>query len=236
MSYLKAEGFQELLFVDDAFNVQPKRILEFAELLKKENLDFDWHFNGRIDVSNVRLLRTIVRLGAKSVCYGIESGNQRILDYYRKKITPEGATSAVKNAKKAGIQYIGAGFIIGAPTETRQEVLNTIKFGLKLQKHGLTALQFQPLFISPGTELYQEILEAGHIDLEKDWGKELAAVDVVPGSLNRQYLDVLAGEAYKRFITNKRYIISEFLYSGRRLYRLRGIYRLLQQRRDSRST
>jgi anaerobic magnesium-protoporphyrin IX monomethyl ester cyclase len=234
LRYLQEEGFQEVLFTDDAFNAKPKRILKFARLFKKEKLDFYWHINGRVDVGDVHLLRTIVNIGCKTICYGIESANQRILDYYNKRTTPDIAMRAIKNAKKAGVEYVGGGFIIGAPTETKEEILNTINFGLRLQKFGLTALQFGVLFISPGTELYQEFLNAGYIDLEKDWGRELAAPDIVPGTLNREYLERLAGYAFKKFITNKRYIISEYLKSVKSMYRLQGITRLLQPRARSR--
>ncbi len=228
--YLQDEGFEEVLFTDDAFNANPKRILKFARLLKKEKLDFYWHINGRIDVGDVHLLRTLVKLGCKTICYGIESANQRILDYYNKRTTPDIAIAAVKKAKKAGIEYISGGFIIGAPTETKEEVLNTIKFGLKLQKYGLTALQFQLLFISPGTELYQEFVNKGYIETEKVWGRELASVDVVPNSLNREYLELLASQGFRKFITNKKFIISEYLKSAGSMYRLQGISRLLQPR------
>ncbi len=228
MSYLQSEGYRELLFTDDCFNANPKRILKFARLIKKEKLDFDWHINGRINRSEAQLLRTMVKTGCKTIIYGIESANQRILDYYHKRTTPSMAITAVKNAKKSGIEYIGAGFIIGAPIETQEEVLNTIKFGLKLQRYGLTALQFQLLFLSPGTALYEQYQSMGYIDQEKDWGRELIAVEVVPSSLTRQYLEVLAKNAYKKFITNKRYLIYEYLKSIRSSYRLQGLYRLLQ--------
>ncbi|MHA1131007.1 MAG: B12-binding domain-containing radical SAM protein [Candidatus Helarchaeota archaeon] len=232
MNYLQSEGYHELLFTDDCFNANPRRILRLVQLIKREKLDFDWHINGRINRTDVPLLRTMVQVGCKTIIYGIESANQRILDYYHKRTTPAMALTAVKNAKKSGIEYIGAGFIIGAPIETREEVLNTIKFGMKLQEQGLTAVQFQLLFLSPGTVLYNQYQSQGYIDPEKDWGNELVAVDVVPSSLSRQYLEVLAKEAYKQFITNQHYLIYEFLKSIRSSYRLQGIYRLLHSRKN----
>ncbi len=230
MLYLEAAGFEELLFTDDCFNANVKRTLKLCKLMKKEKLDFAWHAVGRIDKSNVNFLRTMERAGCKSLVYGIESANQRILDYYGKMTTTDMAITAVKNSKKAGLDYIGAGFIIGAPIETREEVINTIKFGLKLQKYGLTTPQFQILFLSPGTELYQECFEKGYIDYERDWCKELPAVDVVPGALDRQYLETLAKIGFKEFITNRRYMISQFLKSAGNLYRLRVVYYFLQRK------
>lgn len=233
MLYLQSAGFEELLFTDDCFNANEKRTLRLCRLMKKEKLDFAWHAVGRIDRSNVRFLRTMVESGCKSLVYGVESANQRILDYYAKMTTPDMALTAIKNSKKAGLDYIGAGFIIGAPIETRQEVINTIKFGLKLQKHGLTTPQFQILFLSPGTELYQECLEKGYIDHERDWCKELAAVDVVPNTLTHQYLEDVAKWGFKEFVTNKHYMIYQYLKSAANLYRLRVVYHFLQRKRSN---
>ncbi len=228
--YLQEAGFKELLYTDDCFNANAKRTLKFCHQMKKEKLDFVWHAVGRVNQSNTRFLRTLVEAGCKSLVYGIESANQRILDYYAKKTTPPMAITAIKNSKKAGIDYIGAGFIIGAPIETREEVINTIKFGLKLQKYGLTTPQFQILFLSPGTELYQECVGKGYIDHKKDWCRELPAADVVPNSLSRQYLEVVAKWGFKEFVTNRNYMIYQFLKSAANPYRLRVVYHFLQRK------
>jgi len=228
MSYLQGEGFQELLFTDDCFNANRKRILKLCKSIKKEKLELDWHSVGRIDRSDVQFLRTMVSSGCKTLVYGIESANQRILDYYSKNTTTDMAIDAVKNAKKAGVEYIFGGFIIGAPTETREEVLNTINFGLKLQKYGLSLLQFQILYISPGTDLYQEFIEKGLINREKSWGQEIAAVDLFPNSLRKSYLELLAKKGFKNFITTKSYLISEYLKSAKSLYRLRALRQIFR--------
>jgi len=228
--YLQDAGFKELLYTDDCFNANAKRTLKFCHQMKMEKLDFVWHAVGRINQSDTRFLRTLVKAGCKSLVYGIESANQRILDYYAKKTTPSMAITAIKNSKKAGLDYIGAGFIIGAPTETRKEVINTIRFGLELQKYGLTTSQFQILYVSPGTDLYREFLRKGYINHEKDWCKELPVADIVPNSLSRKFLETAAKIGFKEFVSNRRYMISQFLKSAGNLYRLRVVYHFLQRK------
>jgi len=231
MLYLQNEGFQEILFTDDCFNANQNRILKLCKLMKQEKIELDWHAVGRIDKCDTPFLRTMVKSGCKTLVYGIESANQRILDYYAKKITPAMAIDAIKNSKKAGIEFIFGGFIIGAPTETLEEVLNTIRFGLKLQEYGLSLLQFQLLYLSPGTDLYQEFLEKGLIDQEKYWGREIPAVDIFPNSLNKNYLEILAKKTFKQFITTKSFLISEYLKSAKSLYRLRAMRHIFQPKR-----
>ncbi|MFX1297080.1 MAG: B12-binding domain-containing radical SAM protein [Promethearchaeota archaeon] len=230
MLYLQAKGFNELIFTDDCFTAKKDRVLKLSYLMKKEKLDFAWHCLGRVTQSELQFLRTMVNAGLKTLTYGIESANQRILDYYNKRATPEMAINAVKKAKKAGIESIGAGFIIGAPTETREEVLNTINFGSKLQKIGLSFLQHQILYIAPGTQLYEDCIAQGLINPKTDWDHAIPAVDLYPDSLKREYLLALSERSFKDFLTNKRYIIHEFLKSVKSSYRLQAIFHLLQRK------
>jgi radical SAM superfamily enzyme YgiQ (UPF0313 family) len=230
VQYLQTEGYNEIIFTDDCFIANQKRILKLCALLKREKFDLDWYATGHANRSDLNFLRTIVKAGCRTLIYGFESANQRILDYYNKKSTPEMALNAVKNAKKAGIEYILGGFMIGAPIETMDEVLNTINFGLNLQKYGLTAIQFQPLYLLPGTPLYREYSEQGFIDPERDWNRELVAVDVVPSPLKKEQLEILSKRAFEKFVTNKRFLITEFLKSAKSSYRLRSIQNFFKPR------
>ncbi|NVM30173.1 MAG: radical SAM protein [Candidatus Helarchaeota archaeon] len=228
LAYLRANGYRELLFTDDCFNAKPKRIMKLCYLMKKEKLDFAWHTLGRVTQSEPQFLKLMVNAGCKTLTYGIESANQRILDYYRKKATPIMAEQAVKNAKKARVENIGAGFIIGAPTETREEILNTVRFGFKLQKYGLNNLQFQMLYVTPGTTLYDEFVEQGLINPEKDWNKAIPAVDRYPNSISSKYLEHLSRIAFRDFVSSKSLIISEYFKSLKSMYRMKAISRILQ--------
>ena len=230
LEYLRSEGYNEIIFTDDCFIANQKRILKLCGLMKREKFDLDWYATGHANRSDLNLLRTMAKTGCRTLIYGFESGNQRILDYYNKRSTPEMALNAVKTAKKAGIEYLLGGFIIGAPIETKEEVLNTINFGLNLQRYGLNAIQFQPLYLSPGTPLYREYSEQGFIDPDKDWERELVAVEVVPSSLKKEYLELLSKRAFERFVTNKRYLITEFLKSAKSSYRLRSIQNFFKPR------
>src|SRR4030066_265773 len=74
----------------------------------------------------------IARAGCRILYFGIESANQRILDYYRKRITPEQSEKAVRKARRAGVDVIEGSFIVGAPDETREEIRNTINFAERI--------------------------------------------------------------------------------------------------------
>ena len=98
--------------------------------------------------------------------YGVESGNQQILDTVKKKITLEKIREGVRLAKEAGIEVM-ASFIIGLPGETRETLQENIEFGLSLD----TSWGFNVLSPFPGTEVRERAQEYGLEILTNDWTK-----------------------------------------------------------------
>ena len=92
--------------------------------------------------------------------FGIESGNQDVLDFYNKKITLDQIRKAVKLANEMNIIARGT-FIFGAPIETKKHFENTIKFACSLP---LDVAIFCPLAYCPGSDLYNEAIKAGKIN------------------------------------------------------------------------
>jgi anaerobic magnesium-protoporphyrin IX monomethyl ester cyclase len=90
---------------------------------------------------------------------GIESVSKKILDSYNKKITANDSLKAIQLLKKYGISTWGS-FIIGGLEETKEMILNTIKFSKLLNPE---IVQFSILTPFPGTRLYQDAVKAGII-------------------------------------------------------------------------
>lgn len=97
---LESEGYKQLIFVDDSFTLNPKRVMEICRGMRKEKLDMQWICEGRVDNCSYEMLHEMVKAGCKILYFGIENANQRILNYFNKNITPEQAETAVKTAKK----------------------------------------------------------------------------------------------------------------------------------------
>jgi len=107
-------------------------------------------------------------------CYGVESGNQQILDTVKKKITLDKARQGVELAKKAGIKAF-ASFIIGLPGETKETLRQTVDFAKELD----TPYGFHLLAPFPGTELRDKAKEYGITILTNDWSKYNANEPIV---------------------------------------------------------
>lgn len=161
MKYMSDIGFKEIHVNDDGFSTDMARGKKICRLLIKEKLDLPWVLtNGiRIDRVDEELMSLLKKSGCYRVAYGIESGNQTILNNIKKGIKLEHIRKAVKLAKKCGIETQGF-FMIGLPGDTEETMQQTIDFAKSLDldtaKVGIT----MPL---PGTQLYKELEQQGAI-------------------------------------------------------------------------
>ena len=151
---------------DDEFYIDRERANKICEGLIRENVNIRWYTSGtRVDVFNkasdeqVTLLK---RGGAHVLKFGAESGTNRILKLISKGITVEETVEANLKAKKHGIMPAFA-LMIGFPTETFEDINNTIDLIFKLRKDNPQA-QFETIGIYtalPGTPMYEMALKHG---------------------------------------------------------------------------
>ncbi|MBW2310078.1 MAG: cobalamin-dependent protein [Deltaproteobacteria bacterium] len=122
-----------------------------------------WTCESRIDTVNEEILRKMRAAGCWQVSYGVETGSQRLLDLIHKDTTLEQVEETFKITKRVGIS-IRAFFMLGIPTETRQESLKTISFAKKLDARWS---QFTVCTPFPGTELYDLALRDGGLQSQQ---------------------------------------------------------------------
>ena len=206
---LKDEGFKQIHFVDSNFTINNKRIFRLCAQIKRNKLDDLFYYgDSRVDHTSMELFRALVSINLTMTSFGLESGNQRILDYYRKKITLAQIKQAVKTAKKAGLEYIVGLFMLGAPDETFAESLQTIKFAEKLD---LSFIIYQILNVVPILPINKDIVERGfYTPAEDDWKRNVIVADVVPQAVPKKVLLKLVEEVFLRFFNKKR--ITKYLF------------------------
>lgn len=187
LRYLKERfGIRTVSFFDETFTMNKKRVRELCEGIRREGLEFRWYCNTRVHLVDPDLLRTMRAAGCSGISFGVESGNQKVLDRVSKQATVEQAAHAIGWAKEAGIKTYCA-FILGLPGETEESAMDTIRFALRTLPNGA---QFNVLAPYPGTELYETLRKAGQIP-ELDWRKMyqdsalLGAGELSPEALNR---------------------------------------------------
>ncbi|MBN2331328.1 MAG: cobalamin-dependent protein [Candidatus Aenigmarchaeota archaeon] len=160
-------GINFIMMGDNDFTVNREWAMEFCrEYIKRGYSHIGWEANVRADQVDDDLLALMKKAGCRLILLGLESGVQRILDMMNKQITLEQAETAVKKIKKAGM-LVRASFILGMPTETREESLQTIRFAKKLP---LDQVRFAVATPFPGTELFDMAKQDGMGEID-DWTK-----------------------------------------------------------------
>ncbi len=219
LEYIKSEGYEQFLFVDDNFTLNTKRVVELCHRMRKEKLDMEWFCDSRVDHVSYDMFRETVKAGCKILYFGIESGNQRILDYYRKGITPDQSRNAVKKAREAGMDVIVGSFIVGAPDETRGEVENTLKFAHELD---IDVPQLNVLGAFTGTDLWKEVVAKGWVDEEKMWETGAYVANISDQAVPFQEICSMIYEYFRSFYLRPKLLTKEILRTVKSSYRFEG--------------
>jgi radical SAM superfamily enzyme YgiQ (UPF0313 family) len=159
-------GVNEIEFLDDTFTLSQKRVMKICDLVIEEGLDISWSCSSRVDTFSRELAKKLKKAGCHSVYFGVESASENTLRYLKKGITPQQAKNALEKAKEADLNTIGS-FILGIPGETENDMMDTIKFAIKLDP---TLAQFTVFTPFPGTEAY-EMAKRENLLLTRDWSK-----------------------------------------------------------------
>ena len=196
----KVNGF---FFVDDLFVLDKKRVFEFASLLKKSGLDVVWYCNGRTNLMQKDMLKAMHDAGCVGIAYGIESGNQSILDSMRKNITIDQTKNVVKWTKEIGINAAGY-FMIGMLGETKETIMDTINFAKELDLNFYGFSITTPL---PGTELYMDAIKKGliHTDIASLKGWDFDVNVNLTNDCTDKNLRAFKYKAFKEFTLKKQF-------------------------------
>jgi len=146
-----------LHFSSDTFTVDKKWVLSFCGEIKKRGIDVPWVVGSRVDTVDYDMLKHMKVAGCVWLGLGVESGSQKILDFYNKGTTVEKIKQCMKWCNELGILTM-ANVMFGAPIETRETMEETIKL-IKETKPDVVS----PYFTNPicGTHLYDYAVERG---------------------------------------------------------------------------
>jgi radical SAM superfamily enzyme YgiQ (UPF0313 family) len=234
LQLISNKGYKQIIFVDDSFTMNPKRVEKICKGIIKKKLDIEWICEGRVDNCSYSMLRLMAKSGCKVIYFGIENANQRILDYYNKRITPSQSEKAVKKARKAKIDVIIGSFILGAPSETFEEMRNTISFSRKIP---IDLAQFNILGAHPGNDIWRESVESGYIDPNDYWESGVAVCDVHPNAkVSKKTIRNLMENAFFNRVYNPAFLIEQVAKTMRSTYRLNTILNNITRFNEIRKT
>jgi len=157
MAEIHALGIKSVLFQDELFTANGKRVKEVCETLISSDIRLHWTMKSRIDGIRPWMPELMQKAGCFNIHFGIESGNDATLKRMNKGYTRDKIKHTIDFVKKAGLSVTG-NFMLAYPGESEAEILQTIDFAKSLD---LNIAQFSLTVDSPGSELFEQALLAG---------------------------------------------------------------------------
>lgn len=184
-------------FIDLEFTINRALVEDLCAYLIKKNYDFRWCCQTRADTVDIELLTRMKKAGCQLIHYGVETGSERIMKLIKKRITHLQIEEGIVNTKKAGIEQ-ACFFLFGFPSETEDDMVQTIEFAKRLNP---TYASFHIVSPYPGTPLF-------------DYSSNQQDVLFPEFFTNDHTVDKLQNMvkmAYKRFYFRPGYVLSRLL-------------------------
>lgn len=206
-------GAKEIRFMDDTFTMDPKRTQAISEEILKRGIKVPWTCLTRVDRVSLDMLKTMKRAGCWQVIYGLESGDNGMLERMKKGVTVEDNEKAVKLAKAAGLN-VRATFVFGMPGESARSIKKTVNFAKKAK---LDVVNFFTVILYPGNELFKIAKKEGKI-LHSDYEQYTSLIDpekthlhYVPEGMSEKELKNAIVQAYRDYYFRPEFVIRQAL-------------------------
>src|SRR3989337_31277 len=156
---------KNIFFEDDNLTLDLKRFEAICDKIIEKSIKFNWETpNGiRPDYLTLSLLKKMKKSGCQSLFFGIESGDQCVLDnVIDKRLNLKEVVKVAKMCKDIGLKT-AAFYIIGFPGEKKENMLKTVELALRLKRDFDVGMLLHVAPRSLGTRLFKECTEKGYI-------------------------------------------------------------------------
>ncbi len=154
----------DIFLFDDLFTLRQEQVLRVCREIKQRGLSFQWSAQGRVGLVDVEVLSAMKDAGCTELFFGVESGSNRILSFFKKGFTREQVIKTFAACHEVGLRA-GVYLIVGVPGETKEDIDLTTDL---VQKIRPSLINFSFLTPFPNTQLHQDTAQwIG----QKDWTK-----------------------------------------------------------------
>jgi len=156
-----------ITFQDDLFVADKKRLAKIVQLLRKANIHkkVAFHVSCRANLVTDELIETLQKMNVTNVFLGLESGSEKTLKWLKGNVTMAMNRKAVKIISRHRIN-VNATFIIGAPYETKKDIMQTFNF---IKNSPINLFQVYGLVPYPGTPVWDFAVKKGVVSIDMDW-------------------------------------------------------------------
>jgi radical SAM superfamily enzyme YgiQ (UPF0313 family) len=201
--YKKDYKITYVVFFDELFMFNEKRVLELTEAFIKTRLNIKYFCTGRLNIVNNKILDMLKKSGCVYIDYGIEQFDNNALAKMNKRLTEDEIIRGIELTKAKGFPII-FDIIFGNLGDTKQSLRKTLDFFKRYNDYG----QFRtirPVTPYPGTKLYYDAIQKGLLKgpddfYEKHTNLELPTVNMT--DIPDDEFITLLFEANKEIITD----------------------------------
>jgi len=160
----KKYGLKNIVMMDDAFNVQRDRVIEFCQEMIEKRLGTDWLMLGRAPnyVRDQDLFPLMKEAGAACCLVGLEVATDDELKALKKGITTQQVAETIAKLRKAGIASVLT-WMIGFWEDSEEVIKERYRFVDQIDPDLMALQVLNPM---PGSPLWDEA-----------WKKDLIEVD-----------------------------------------------------------
>jgi radical SAM superfamily enzyme YgiQ (UPF0313 family) len=157
--HLAKQGVNIVSFQDDSFSAHRGFVQGVCNELMARRSIMPWMARVRVDELDYRLLKLMKQAGCVMLGIGVEAGSQRIIDNMmktkRKEPWADLCRQVFRWTRELGIGT-NAYYVIGNPTETREEIQQTIRLALELNSDSIQVHFYTPY---PGSKAWNRFKE-----------------------------------------------------------------------------
>jgi radical SAM superfamily enzyme YgiQ (UPF0313 family) len=195
--------FRSIYFDDDTFNVDHRRMHQFAQELSRKKWRIPFGCNARTDLFDQETLKELADVGLFNIRVGVESGDPAILKRIKKNLDLGTVGRCIEWAHRAGVK-VHVTFTVGLSGESWESVERTVAFAKSI---GPDSMAFTITTPFPGTEYYDEVVRAGFL-ATGDWSQFNVVSSAVIRTETMSPEEITAAE---RYVMRKAYSSPAFL-------------------------
>jgi radical SAM superfamily enzyme YgiQ (UPF0313 family) len=149
-------GIDDVEFLDDIFNLDKTRVIEFCELAQRRNLKFKIAFPNavRTDILTEDVVDALVDTGMYFSSFALEAGSPRVQEYTGKRLDIPRFLEGIEMAVNRGV-FANGFAMLGFPTETEEDLQKTVDVASNSKLHTASFFTVMPF---PNTRLYDEVM------------------------------------------------------------------------------
>jgi radical SAM superfamily enzyme YgiQ (UPF0313 family) len=210
IKYLNSEyGITYFFAFDELFIYSKKKIFEFAEALKKNNLHIMFNCNARTSLFDMEIAKCLQDSGCLFINFGFENMENSVLVAMHKNTTSKQNFEAAEICKKLGIS-MGVNMLWNMPLDNEKTLEDNTQFILDYSDFSQVRT-IRPVTCYPGSDLFWKSIADGELKDEGDFFNKFKNSDLITVNYTKLPLE----RCYELlFNANKKLILHHYTHTN----------------------